>query len=92
MDAATVMFIIQSLLSVAGIVLWNVFTDVKEQARNTQKEFADYKVQVAKEYVSREEIDKIISSLNRTVEQHSIIMSERFNRLEHIIEKVRDKE
>ncbi len=89
---STILILIQMLLSVLGFILWVIFTDVKNQAKQTQKELADYKVQVAKEYASREEVDKLIASFNRTIEQHSMFMNERFNKLEGLSDRMRDKE
>jgi septal ring factor EnvC (AmiA/AmiB activator) len=92
MDASIVMYVVQALISVLGVLLWSNYNDVKDQSKQTQKELAEYKTQVAKEYVSREEIDRIIASMSRTIEQHTLIISDRFNRLENLIEKVRDRE
>lgn len=89
----TILSIILPIISSGvGVLVWSIVTDLKSQTKQTQKELSEYKVQVAKEYVSREEIDRIITSLNHTVQQHSIIMSERFNRLESIIERMRERE
>lgn len=92
MDAGTVMFIVQGLLSVLGVVLWHLYTETKSQVHTTQKELADYKVEVAREYVSREEMDRFLTAMNRTIEQHTVIISSRLDRLENLIEKVRDRE
>lgn len=91
MDAGQVMYLIQTLMGVCGVVLWAMFNDVKSQSKTTQKELADYKVQVAKEYASREEVDRIIASFNKSIEQHTVIINDRFNRLENILDRVRDK-
>jgi hypothetical protein len=61
--------ILSILLSMLGVVLWSMITDLKGQVKDTQKDFSDFKVVVAEKYASREEMRMAMESIRESLQR-----------------------
>lgn len=78
---------LQALVTVLCAVLWFLFRDAKAKADATAKDFADYKVHIAANYVTHTDLAKAIDAFNRSVDA----IFAKLERIEDKLDKKADK-
>jgi hypothetical protein len=81
------MILLQAIASGLVALLWFNFKDMKRRAEETARELAEFKLEVAKNYVSTPELTQAIDGLNKTLEMFRSMLE----RIEHKLDTKADK-
>ena len=73
--------IINMVLVAGGGMLWFMILEARKQAKETQKELSDFRVAVAKEYSTRDELRIALDQINNQLQ-----------RLNEKLDKMRDSQ
>jgi septal ring factor EnvC (AmiA/AmiB activator) len=68
-------------------VLWFLFREARAKADATAKEFAEYKVHIAENYVTHNDLTKAIDAISRSIEA----VFAKLDRIEDKLDKKADK-
>jgi septal ring factor EnvC (AmiA/AmiB activator) len=87
-DLQRLVFIaLQGLVTILCAVLWFLFREAKTRAEATAREFAEYKVHIAENYVTHADLTKAIDAISRSIEA----VFAKLERIEDKLDKKADK-
>jgi len=81
------MIVLQAVAAGLVTLLWFNFKEMKHRAERTARELAEFKLEVAKNYVSTPELTQAIDGLNKTLE----LFRSMLERIEHKLDQKQDK-
>lgn len=61
--------IISMVLMAGGGMLWFMIVEARKQVKETQKEFSDFRVSVAKEYASKDDLRVALDHINSQLQR-----------------------
>ena len=83
--------VIQLIITGSAVVLWSLFNEMRANMKELDEEFNDYRVEVAKQYVSRDEFKEAISAIKEALDTYSSRWDARFDRIEQKLDNKADK-
>ena len=69
METTALLGVIQTILVALGGVLWFMFKDLKQKHEGMSKSFDAFKLEVAKQYMPKSELQGVLDKFERKIEE-----------------------